>query len=64
MLLNIKSLSDLTKPDGILQEIMKGTMERMLKAEQEHHLGFASHKRSDGTERRDNSRNEYSKEKY
>ena len=53
--LNIKSFSDLTKPNGILQEIMKGSVERMLKAEQEHYLGFASHERSDGTKQRDNS---------
>ena len=34
---NIKTLSDLTGKDGIIQEMIKQTVERILKAEQEAH---------------------------
>ena len=37
---NIKTLSDLTGKDGIIQEMIKQTVERILKAEQEAHLGY------------------------
>jgi len=37
---NIKTLSDLTGSNGIIQEMIKQTVERILKAEQEAHLGY------------------------
>ena len=43
-LLNIKSFSELTKPNGILQEIRKGTTERMLKAERDKYRNGTSKK--------------------
>ena len=39
---NISSLSDLTGSNGIIQEMIKSTVERVLKAEQEAHLGYLS----------------------
>ena len=36
-------LSDLTGSNGVIQEMIKGTVERILKAEQESHLGYESH---------------------
>lgn len=59
MLRDVKSLSDLTKPGGVLQEMMKSTVERIMKAEQEYHLGYPAHEKSSG--KRKNSRNGYSK---
>lgn len=56
---NIKSLSDLTGPNGVIQEIIKGTVERILKAEQEVHLGYEPYKKGDRSQA--NSRNGYSK---
>ena len=37
---NIKTLADLTGKEGIIQEMIKQAVERILKAEQEAHLGF------------------------
>ncbi len=54
-----KTLNDLTKPGGFFQEIMKTTVERMLKAEMEHHLGYPEHEKAES--RRPNTRNGYSK---
>lgn len=54
---NIKSLSDLTGSNGIIQEMIKSTVERILKAEQEIHLGFEPNEKNDS----DNARNGYSK---
>ena len=56
---NIKSLSDLTGPNGVIQEMIKSTVERILKAEQEAHLGFEPHEITD--QPKDNYRNGYSK---
>ncbi|MCX7977713.1 MAG: IS256 family transposase [Bdellovibrionaceae bacterium] len=56
---NIKSLSDLTGPNGVIQEIIKGTVERILRAEQEAHLGYEPYRK--GEIQTDNSRNGYSK---
>lgn len=58
---NIKTLSDLTGKDGIIQEMIKQTVERILKAEQEAHLGYEPY-RKDGKSA-DNSRNGYSQKK-
>jgi putative transposase len=58
---NIKTLSDLTGKDGIIQEMIKQTVERILKAEQEVHLGYEPY-RKDGKSV-DNSRNGYSQKK-
>ena len=43
---NIKSLSDLTGKDGIFQEMMKQTVERILRAEQEEHLGYEPYRKN------------------
>ena len=56
---NVKSLSDLTGSNGIIQEIIKSTVERILKAEQEAHLGYEPYKKGD--KQIENSRNGYSK---
>jgi transposase-like protein len=56
---NIKSFSDLTGSNGVIQEIIKGTVERILKAEQEAHLGYEPYKK--GELDTDNSRNGFSK---
>jgi transposase-like protein len=56
---DVKTLDDITKPGGFLQEIMKGTVERLLKAEMEHHLGYPEHAKS--VSRRENTRNGYSR---
>lgn len=58
---NVKSLSDLTGSNGVIQEIIKGTVERILKAEQEVHLGYEPYKKGDLDT--DNSRNGFSKKK-
>jgi putative transposase len=57
MMKNIRTLSDLTGPSGVIQEMIKGTVERILKAEQEVHLGYPPNGKSDG----ENARNGYSK---
>lgn len=56
---NIKSLSDLTGPNGVIQEMIKLTVERILRAEQEAHLGFEPHEATVAP--KDNYRNGYSK---
>ncbi len=56
---NVKSLSDLTGPSGVIQEMIKSTVERILKAEQEAHLGYEPYQK--GNSDQDNSRNGYSK---
>lgn len=58
---NVKSLSDLTGTNGIIQEMIKGTVERILKGEQEAHLGYEPYKKGDRAI--ENSRNGYSKKK-
>ena len=58
---NISSLSDLTGSNGIIQEMIKSTVERILKAEQEAHLGYEPH--SSKGNNSGNSRNGYSKKK-
>lgn len=56
---NVKSLSDLTGSNGVIQELIKGTVERILKAEQEEHLGYEPYHK--GNLKVVNSRNGYSK---
>lgn len=54
---NAKTLSDITGKDGLVQEIIKSTVEKMLKAELEAHLGYAPY---DGSGKNSgNSRNGY-----
>lgn len=55
----VKSLSDLTGQGGVIQEMIKSTVERILKAEQEAHLGYEPHRKQDTSQT--NSRNGYSK---
>jgi putative transposase len=55
---NIKSLSDLTGSNGLIQEMIKQTVERILKGEQEVHLGYEPYKK--GGKSQENSRNGYS----
>jgi putative transposase len=55
---NIKSLSDLTGKNGVIQEMIKQTVERILKAEQEAHLGYEPYKKASNSTK--NSRNGYS----
>jgi putative transposase len=55
---NIKTLRDITGKDGLIQTLLKSTIESMMKAELEEHLGYAhGDVRSKDTE---NSRNGYS----
>lgn len=58
---NVKTLSDLTGPGGVFQEMFKGTVERILKTEQEEHLGYSPYQKPDNTV--SNSRNGYSKKR-
>jgi transposase-like protein len=58
---NVKSLSDLTGPNGVIQELIKKTTERILKAEQEAHLGYEPYQKGDKPQ--ENSRNGYSKKR-
>lgn len=58
---SVKSLSDLTGPNGVFQEMIKSTVERILKAEQEAHLGFEPFEPTDVE--KENYRNGYSKKK-
>ena len=58
---NAKSIEDITGKNGFLQEMFKGTIERLLKVEMDHHLGYEENDR-DGKETT-NSRNGYSKKK-
>ena len=55
---NVKSLSDLTGNNGVIQEMIKQTVERILQAEQETHLGYEPYKKGAKTQK--NSRNGYS----
>jgi putative transposase len=59
MFKNVKCLSDLTGSNGIIQEMIKGTVERILKAEQENHLGYEPYHKEGKS--KDNSRNGSSK---
>lgn len=59
LLRDVKSVGDLTRPGGVIQEMIKSTVERILKGEQEHHLGYPAHEKN--VEKRLNSRNGYSK---
>ena len=61
MLANVSSLEDLTGPNGVMQEMLKNTVERLLKAEQEAHLGYPPYDQSG--KHSGNSRNGYSKKK-
>ena len=56
---NVKSLSDLTGANGVIQEMVKGTVERILRAEQEAHLGYGPYQKAETAA--SNSRNGYSK---
>lgn len=58
---NIKTLSDLTGKDGIIQEMIKQTVERILKAEQDAHLGYEPYRKEGKSP--DNSRNGFSQKK-
>jgi putative transposase len=58
MLRNVKSLSDITGANGVVQEMIKQTVERILKAEQEEHLGYEPYKKNGKSS--ENSRNGYS----
>lgn len=59
----VKSLEDLTGPGGVIQEMVKGTVERILKAEQEAHLGYEAHHKDEDVPDPQNSRNGYSKKR-
>lgn len=61
MLENITCFEDLTGPDGVLQEMLKNTFERLLKAEQELHLGYSPYDKSGKNS--GNSRNGYTSKK-
>lgn len=61
LLKNVKCLSDITGPNGVVQELIKNTVERILKAEQEAHLGYEPYRKGDKAVA--NSRNGYSKKK-
>ncbi len=56
---SIKTLADLTGPGGPIQELMKQAVERVLKAEQDVHLGYEPYRK--GANGTPNSRNGYSK---
>src|ERR1700744_4203412 len=56
---NVRTLSALTGPGGVFQEMFKPTIERLLKAEQEAHLGYEPYKKEGKSP--ENSRNGYSK---
>jgi len=55
-----KKLEDLTGPGGVVHELTKGFIERILKAEQELHLGYEPYQKFDSIAQ-PNSRNGYSK---
>ena len=61
MLKNVTSLEDLTGPNGVMKEMFKSTIERILKAEQEAHLGYPPH--SEAGKNTGNNRNGYSSKK-
>jgi putative transposase len=54
---NAKTLADITGKDGLVQEIIKNTVEKMLKAELDAHLGYPPHDPSGKNS--GNSRNGY-----
>lgn len=58
---SVKNLSDLTGSNGVIQEIIKGTVERILQAEQEAHLGYSPYQKGDLKTK--NSRNGFSKKR-
>ena len=47
MLRDVKSIGDLTRPGGVIQEMLRTTVERILRAEQEHHLGYPAHEKAE-----------------
>jgi putative transposase len=55
----VKKLEDINGPDGVLHEMFKGLIEKVLKAEQEIHLGYEPYQKADYNQT--NSRNGYSK---
>ena len=59
---NVKTLQDLTGKNGVFQELFRSTVERILKAEQEKHLGFEPYSKPDSAPPA-NSRNGYSKKR-
>jgi putative transposase len=59
---NVKSLADLTGQGGVIQDMIKSTVERILKAEQEEHLGYEPYRKTEISQR--NSRNGYSKKRF
>ncbi len=61
MLSNVSCLEDLTGPGGVMQEMLKNTIERLLKAEQEIHLGYPPYDESGKNS--GNSRNGYTAKK-
>ena len=56
---HVKTLADLTGPGGPVQELMKQAVERILKGEQEDHLGYEPYQKTSRSQT--NSRNGYSK---
>lgn len=61
MLANVSCLEDLTGRGGVMQEMLKNTIERLLKAEQETHLGYPPYDESGKNS--GNSRNGYTSKK-
>jgi transposase-like protein len=57
---SVKSLQDLTGKDGVFSHLFRSTIERILKAEQEVHLGYQAYLKPE-YDRPENSRNGYSK---
>lgn len=56
---SVRTLADLTGPGGAVQELLKQAVERVLKAEQDVHLGYEPYKK--GKDGPANSRNGFSK---
>jgi transposase-like protein len=61
MFREVRTVSDLTRPGGVLHEMLRSTIERLLEAEQEYYLGYPKHEKAET--RRGNTRNGYSKKK-
>lgn len=57
---SVKSLGELTGKDGVFSHLFRSTIERILKAEQEVHLGYQAY-RKPTNDTIENSRNGYSK---
>ena len=55
---NIKTMEDITGKDGLIQLMVKSTIERILKEEQASFLGYDPHEKGKSSE---NARNGYSK---